>query len=160
MCLELKKKNSRVKTAKKDIICWKWLRLHKDGKLLSPYRYKRYYLNDKMKDDVRVRKNAIDSRGEVIMYTLDQGCFHTFKHYDDAKFVSATSSWNWDSTFSLVVKCIIPKGSKYYEGDFCLFGCEPMESYASKELKITDEIYVSEPDSPALMYLDKDETYI
>ena len=164
MCLELKKGNSKVKIAEEDIVCWKWLRLHKNGKLFSPYQCNRYYLNDRMKDDVRVNKNATDSRGEDITHTLDRGCFHTFKHYDDAKFASGDSTWEWSSilssTFNLVVKCIIPKGSKYYEGDFCLFRCEPMESYASKELKITDEIHTSEIDSPALMYLDMDETYI
>lgn len=138
MCLDLKKGNSRIKIAQEDIVCWKWLRLCKDGKLFSPYQNTRYYLNDRMKDTERVDRRVTSIRGVNITHMLSCGCFHTFKNKEDAEMFSVMNGWL--SSCGVVVKCIIPKGSKYYEGIFQSFGFETVDSYASKELITTVEI--------------------
>lgn len=161
MCLDLKKGNSKIKTAKEDITCWKWLKLDNDGKLFSPYQKTRYYLNDRMKDSKRVRKTPPLHclMGDAVECCLHDGCFHTFRHFHDASLVSVLSAHN-EAYQEVIVKCTIPKGSKYYEGYFTPGFVQPMESYASKELVITDRIHSTALGLDALKHVNEDETYI
>ena len=65
-------------------------------------------------------------------YSISGGVFHTFKKLDDAKEVVKHGK-----SF-VIVKCIIPKGSIYYQGYFML--AEWCESYGSQVLHVTNEI--------------------
>ena len=144
MCLNLKSGDSKQKTAQEDIVCWKWLMKYSNGKLFSPYQRMEYFLDRKMHDDKKVdrkekRKNGVNNKylPVVCSHKMSQGGYHTFKNFEDAdKFVKDDRTSN-----SVLVKCIIPKGSKYYEGYFQAWGYDyVIESYASKDLIVTGEV--------------------
>lgn len=60
-------------------------------------------------------------------YNINKG-IHSFKNIKDAK--------NNANLYSVIVKCIIPKDSKYYKGIF-----NDVVSYASNKLKYVEIIY-------------------
>jgi hypothetical protein len=85
------------------------------GGLVTPYRNYPVVIGETYQSDLVV----VDDRG--IGNEVEVG-LHSFKHESDCK------------KFDLVlVKCIIPKGSEYYEGFF-----KDYESYASNQLKYVE----------------------
>ena len=70
--------------------------------------------------------------------TIESGVFHTFAKRKDAieyaRFFSGGSLF----TYLLIVKCIIPKGTRYYEGTFPIFSLGEKFAYGSKKLYVTD----------------------
>ena len=99
MCL----KNAELRVAEKDIICYKvYVVVNKD--LLSPYR-KEKAPEEGMIATTRLGNITFDN-------TVHEG-FHSFATLSDA--VDASSIWEDDT---VIVKCTIPKLSKYYKGIF------------------------------------------
>lgn len=153
MCLLLKENDSKVKIAKENIICYKWLVKKTDECMESPYQYKRYTLNSKMKDYKKSDRTKLTTKERCalnVMYSheINQGGFHTFKNYADAKMLIDTYHTLFqieNNASDVIVKCVIPKGTRYWTGvtpalvDY--FENQLFESYASKELIITDVIY-------------------
>lgn len=150
MCLylnSLNKEDNKVKTATEDIVCWKVLEKTGDNVYRSPYEHYPYKLNTTIKDD--------GNRVQNIEKKIYGGCFHTYMNMEDA-FQSMTMSNNevdhirkrwpgkgyprFNCYYSVVVKCIIPKGTKYYEGTFKNEQNDLARSYASKRLKVTNEV--------------------
>jgi len=138
MCLKLKEGNTRLIVADKDIVCYKILLQYPDGTYHSPYQRTQYELNNLMCDSVNVWKYRSDKT-----WNVGAGGFHTFAKFDEVKKV-------FDETFNdglypgfnpVIVKCFIPKGTKYYSGSFNFLFCgEKYESYASKKLMVIDEV--------------------
>lgn len=120
MCLILQE-GARKKTATEDMIVYKVISLYCDGSYVTPYQYASVKLGETYTSELRKEKN--DSIVEIGI--------HSFKNLVDAR----NEKNYWDDPQE-IVKCIIPKGSKYYEGDFsCL-----VDSYASTALKYLEII--------------------
>ena len=138
MCLKLKEGNTRLIVADKDIVCYKLLLKYPDGTYHSPYQRLPYELNKLMCDSVNVWKYRSHKT-----WNVGAGGLHTFANFDDAKKVLYRTFYNLGlpGFNPVIVKCFIPKGTKYYYGSFSFLFCpEKYESYASKKLMVTDEV--------------------
>ena len=101
MCL----KNAELRVAEKDIICYKvYVVVNKD--LLSPYRREKA---PKEGIIAKTRLGTIESPDNVVY----EG-FHSFATLSDA----VDESFIWENETTVIVKCIIPKLSRYYKGTF------------------------------------------
>ena len=111
MCLYSKSKTYKI--AEKDITCYKVMLIETSSWVLnSPYRNMCYFLDVKYQEDYfNTDKASVD--GET--WILFRG-FHSYINLSDAlsyarNFNSCVTAQNF-----VVVKCIIPKGARYYEG--------------------------------------------
>lgn len=84
-------------------------------------------------EDKKVIKNIDTGETE---YEVRSGFFHTYKYKEDAEFAFRNFGGDWKRA---IVKCVIPKGTVYYEG---VFG--DAYSYASPYLKVTKILSQSE----------------
>lgn len=101
MCL----KNAELKIAEKDIICYK-VYVVVNRNLLSPYR------REKAPEEgiiATTRLGTIKSPNNVVY----EG-FHSFCTLSDA----VDESFIWEDDTTVIVKCTIPKLSRYYKGTF------------------------------------------
>ena len=101
MCL----KNAELKIAEKDIICYK-VDVVVDGNLLSPYR------REKAPEEGMIATTRLG----IIKFPNDavhEG-FHSFCNLSDA----VDESFIWKDDTTVIVKCTIPKLSRYYKGTF------------------------------------------
>ena len=138
MCLTVtsteKNYKKSVKVAEEDIVCWKVVTVDNYGKVLTAYRDfpvqlgKRLRAKGKIKCARTVFKLA--SGEEVYYHDFEGGLIHTYADKRSAYLLAS------DYSITAVVKCIIPKGSKYYEGDFFRD-----KGYASKNIIVTKEIF-------------------
>lgn len=139
MCLYIKE-NKKPCIANEDIVCYKVV-YKNAGQYRSPYRCTLYKLNTTMNDSVRITKQktqyyngettwSISAGGFHVYPTLNDAKTHIIKQYEVSKAKGITELYNF-----VILKCIIPKDTKYYIGTFI-----GMKSYCSKSLKITDEI--------------------
>lgn len=122
MCLE---NLSEVKKAEKDICCYKVIEDHRNltksqyqGKLITIYRCFEIEIGK-----TYTSRFSYNSDGDV-----EKG-LHSYCSYEQA--VDYANKWGWDAT--RIVKCVIPKGSKYYRGKF-----NSRSSYASTRLKYVE----------------------
>lgn len=98
MCL----KNAELRIAEKDIICYKVYVV--DGNLLSPYR------REKAPEKGIIATTRL---GTIIPPNTVREGFHSFANLSDAIDVASIREDN-----TVIVKCTIPKLSRYYEGVF------------------------------------------
>ena len=146
MCLVTEQLKPKI--ASKDITCYKILLLTSDNFYISPYRHFTFFENQvnpkkvfKAKkswwtinihgDDLEVfNDNGIDA------FTLNSGVFHMYKDYD-----SAVKAIKWlvprEKESYAIFECVIPKGSRYYEGFTSIYR---LPSIASDKLKIVKQI--------------------
>lgn len=147
MCLYIGE-HPKQKTAKENIKCYKVLAAYptyEKGKIIeevetkyfTPYQNTQYYLGETIREEGRVKRGYEDEFRSLP--TISGGCLHTFAKLDQAisfanhRYPMYTIHQEW-----VVVECIIPKGTKYYEG---MTGPRnPKSSYASKVLHVTDNI--------------------
>ena len=136
MCLATKTDTPSI--AQKDIVCYKFYILHKvyplyeGAVLLSPYQDSPAPTINKVTNTLlggaeyaEVFLNGIT----ISMYLVNLG-FHSFKYFNDlVKEIHFHSA----STIK-IFKCIIPKGSKYYEGVYCEYPSYCSESIILKEI--------------------------
>lgn len=114
MCLTLTEK-SEIKVAEENIICYKVVRKLHPGVYKSEFfghLYVRAQLNKMSEDILSITPSCIinDQR------TVEKG-FHSFTCKEDAYKYKATRGNKSDVPY-IVVKYIIPKGSKYIEGTY------------------------------------------
>ena len=147
MCLYIAEHPKQI-TAKDDIKCYKVLAAYptyEKGKINesktiyeSPYQNMQYYLGETIRESGRVKKGYDYGYYDPVPM-ITRGCLHTFVNLDQA--IDFTDRrWPHYSIHRewVVVECIIPKGTKYYEG---MAGIQnPRSSYASKVLHVTDKI--------------------
>ena len=121
MCLKLKR-GAKKKVAKEDIVVYKHLMDLMDGRYATPYQH----------DPVEI-PSTVKSR---VLERLDNEIYegiHSFADYESA-YSDMEDEWhNYSEPKRSLVKCIIPKGTKYYKGKF-----EGMPAYASKKLKYVE----------------------
>lgn len=115
MCLEIFKPKypdeiSEPKIAKKNITCYKLFRqvgmLSNPPYLESPYQNSVYEIGKKKTSKLIC---YMVSCGQAVSIGL-----HSFNNYQSA--IDNTSGWVMSKI--IIVKCIIPKGAKYYTGTF------------------------------------------
>lgn len=131
MCLASRRKTAKVAT--EDIICYKFAIIRKNQRL-SPFQLTPYMIGEVMEDkgEVEINESISDKK-----YYIGKGMFHSFAHLSDA----ADRRYYFQALFNMmdeycIYKCIIPKGTKYYEGTFAY----NIWGYASRSLLIAEEI--------------------
>ena len=169
MCLIIDEQNVKMKIANEDIVCYKLVKKVErvyinhvkwiEEKLLfsnktpltyyktvfvSPYYNEIYEPNTVKVNKTRIQKRKVKRHEhDPKIWIIGGGVFHTFKDVKSAKkyYVESGIAFlnfkNKEEQY-LILKCFIPKGTKYYDGKIDWH--ETYYSYASKSLKITDEI--------------------
>lgn len=110
MCLSLKK-NYSVKTADKDIVCYKVM-----------VGYRTPYMDTPLPEEILsgdayfYAEGALDIRRSIFDFKLNGGAIHTYTSYR-----SALHDANYMRIYEhrcgvCIYKCIIPKGCEYYKG--------------------------------------------
>lgn len=116
MCLKLKSISFK-RLALTDKICYKFLESDCKGGYETPYRYLEVTIGETYKSTLR--------RTEC--NEIEEG-LHSFANYEDTKRKA-------DNFSCVVAKCVIPRGSWYYKGEFSGY-----KSYASNQLKYVEII--------------------
>lgn len=107
MCLVVSSDRLRPKVAKEDLVCYKILEVFSDGDLRSPFRYIRVHLGEQMESELDEKPN-----GSEVRYGL-----HTLCDKEEAVGLLKTYRDVFMCQFVLV-RCVIPKGAKYYKGKY------------------------------------------
>lgn len=129
MCLITTKDIPEI--AQEDIVCYKLYKL-RDNKLLSPYREVVAPNINEVTNTVLDRACVFNYKGNHVNYSVSRG-FHSYKNISNSK--EELRFWIHFLAYSNVriFKCIIPKGTKYYEGKFGDFPSYCSESIILKE---------------------------
>ena len=125
MCLYTKQTEPKI--AEKDIICYKFYRRY-NKILISPYQgFRAPEIG--ITANANLGKSYIPENDHYYDFKrVDEG-FHSFKTLEEVK-----HKVNGYRNLDLVIfKCIIPKGSSYYEGRF-----DRYESYCSNSIKLVE----------------------
>lgn len=121
MCLYIDKEIHgsfyKIKKAKKDIVCYKVLKERK-GKLCTPYAF--YEVSPQV---VKGELPMIGERSNILKFfrrifhsnIIGEGYIHTFRLLIYAQ--SDARGMTSFMTKPVIFKCIIPKGTYYYQGD-------------------------------------------
>lgn len=138
MCLYVKDYNPKV--AKKDIVCYKLLREN----IEYPSETKRYYtpfqdLKIILGQEVKAKGGLQKGTRKIFEWSSNReyrkliysGVIHTFKTFKDVEDFMLKFASQYDAKNAVVVRCVIPKGTEYYEG---IFESTGLKSYASKKL--------------------------
>jgi len=133
MCLTIVSKSGlKPKIAKKDIVCYKSVIRYNpiNNTVDSAYKGYTYKLNSKNKIIKKLfMELSIVIRGYTRYSELRIG-YHSFNNLKEAK--REANYWN-----EYVVKCIIPKGSIYYNGKF-------MEGLNDPNCRVSNNIILTE----------------
>ena len=138
----------KPKIASKDITCYKILLLTSDNFYISPYRHFTFFENQVNPKKVFKAKKSwctINIHGDdlelfndngIDAFTLNSGFFHMYKDYD-----SAVKAIKWlvprEKESYAIFECVIPKGSRYYEGFTSIYR---LPSIASDKLKFIKQL--------------------
>jgi len=102
MCLTLNKE-SKLRVATRDIKVYKMMMIRSDGKEITPFND--YELKQTNITELQIKPS--------IHYSIDLG-FHSYAKLSDAN--AQAKCWDADNYDHYVVRCIIPKGAKYWDG--------------------------------------------
>ena len=131
MCLYTKQTEPKI--AQEDIICYKFYRRCNEI-LFSPYRGFAapeigIVTNTKLEKPYRPEDNNFYIHNYYGFKRVEEG-FHSFKTLEEVKHKVN----GYRNNLNLVIfKCIIPRGSSYYEGIF-----DKYESYCSNSIKLVE----------------------
>ena len=140
MCLERNIKESTLKLAEKDIVCYKGVQVPYEEwfkiktwilrKLKRFKNYKTYFSDDPIVIGQVFVAQPVLSKEELDIYdkrvfSLEGGFIHSFKNLKDARGFAKLRN------FIDVVKCIIPAGTYYFEG----VNHDGTEGYAATQVK-------------------------
>ena len=124
------------KTAAEDIVCYKFYVI-KDNKILSPY------MLIKAPEIGIVATTELDNPVKSIIWNgikvVHKG-FHSYKNLDNVREVirSLSNSIDADITYE-IFKCVIPKGTRYYEGIH-----NTCKSYCSESIVLKESVEIIE----------------
>jgi len=105
MCINLTQRSPKI--AKEDIVAYKVLEVQSDF-IFTPYRYMPITFNKLYTDTKQERQD---------FNRITSGIYHLFSSIEDATLLKkyAEKNYSKESKF-IIVKAIIPKGTKYYIG--------------------------------------------
>ena len=127
MCLITTKNIPEI--AQEDIVCYKFYKLCDNDELFSPYQGSHAPAINKVTNTLLDRAYLSNYRAT---YMISRG-FHSFKYLDDL--INELDFWQ---SFDIkIFRCIIPKGTKYYEGKFGDF-----PSYCSQSIILKETINI------------------
>lgn len=124
MCLDLKP-NYKVQTAKKDIVVYKVCRYLGGDIFSTAYQGAIVKIGETYTSELIVN---------IFKNTVNVG-LHSFENISDA----INLAQRWSTLHYKVIKCIIPKGSSYYEGMF-ISSINNAKAYASDTLKYIEVV--------------------
>lgn len=124
MCLITKWKSPKI--AEKDIVCYKFY-IKRGSSFISPYRY--VQAPDIGEKECTMLDENIESICSDII--INSG-FHSFVYLSSLEFIK---KWSPRTETYTIFKCIIPEGSKYYEG---LFNSD--SAYCSDSIILVEQI--------------------
>ena len=130
MCLYTKQVEPKI--AEKDIVCYKFYRRYNEI-LISPYQEVTapeigIVTNTKLGESHKLENDVFYIHEFYNIRRVNEG-FHSFKILEEIK-----HKINGYRNLDLVIfKCIIPRGSSYYEGRF-----DRYESYCSNSIKLVE----------------------
>ena len=119
------------KIADKDIVCYKLVErtnikgIYKSSFQGFEYVIRQLYTNNL---DIRFANKSIKRYFYTCFYKIEEGMFHSYASYLYPVILSPLPC-------DALLKCIIPKGAYYFEGEF-----DDSPSYASSQIKILEEI--------------------
>ena len=133
MCLDIN--HLKPKIADKDIVCYKLVKRTKiKGIYKSSFQRFEYVIRQLYTNNLDIRfadkviKNLCPSRPHLGIYAVEEGMFHSYASNLYPIILSPLPN-------CALLKCIIPKGAYYFEGEF-----DEAPSYASSQIKILEEI--------------------
>ena len=130
MCLHVK--TTKPSIAEEDIICYKVIEYSPiDKQYVTPFRNYPMKTGDILHDRKDWEFDIVEFRTG---FFVEAGGFHTYGAKEDAIFFARVLS-----SSTIVVKCIIPKGTEYFRGCTTLDDYY-VRSYASKDLKLIEEV--------------------
>ena len=144
MCLSLNEKRL-PSVAEHDIICYKVLQFRKQAHW---YFYETPYAEMLVSDRIISGEKNLKPWPEIRitgpMQNISQGFIHTYANLEHAKlqqaWLSEKQAWLNEIIRAYdIFKCIIPKGTKFYDGE-CFAGPEPVPGFASLEIKFIEKI--------------------
>ena len=127
MCFVKKLKNPL--TASEDIEVYKVFR-----KVVSYFNKPEYYTGPYKMDFIYENVNGEYTCNDFGK-EIESGCvgFHSFKNFNDAvRLMDNCNMWALDHESYEIIPCIIPKGTKYYEGYFF----NSQETYVSEKIQL------------------------
>lgn len=136
MCLYTK--NKKAKTASEDLVCYKVLikNYGTHSCCVTPYAGYVVEFDKELVADGQKSINHLRMQDFHTNYGVKSGFFHTYENYNDALMVARDIKLNKRFTSCYVAKCIIPKGTNYYDGLTACGYCKEYvaKSYASERL--------------------------
>lgn len=121
MCLDIKK-TAKIKTAKEDIICYKYL-IKRDDYLTTPFRYAEIKIGETYESTLERCEYSSE------LHVVEEG-LHSFANLEDCDKRVCDCEDDADYEYHSLAKCVIPKGSTYYEG---VYG--RLKAYASDKIQ-------------------------
>lgn len=157
MCLFIKNKNLKPKVARKDIVCYKIVKTNSLYRLRDDERGKYRFITPFQGAYVELGM-TVEAKGgnaqpnPIYWWTprrikdkgynkfVNKGLIHSFKTLEGAKksFTFPDYAFTLTEDRCYIVKCIIPKGTKYYEG---IFEDTMLSCYASEKLTYGTRAY-------------------
>lgn len=137
MCLETYRKEPLI--AERDIKCYKTIKIVRN-KLFSPFEN---YLLKVGENTTEAEEDTIHSMYPTypflepelkLLYSIGKGFLHAFTLYTDAEKLARTLIGSYHKSIFKVYECFIPKGSKYYIGNY--------DDICSKRLVLFREISI------------------
>ena len=151
MCLTIitNGKRPRPKKAEEDIVCYKLVKIleHSNGKqvIISPFQQKQQWTVGVVKKaSCLIRPIATrlilwrEFKINEGIFQVGEGYLHSYKDLEKALEASEEAS-RCDMNYT-VYKAIIPKGTYYFEGDTEWFLENGKRGYASRKLKLIEEV--------------------
>jgi hypothetical protein len=138
MCLSIKEKSCK-QTAKKDIVCYKFLEQRFDCDMyqkclfatITPFMFKEIVIGNTYASELK-REVIPSERGLIKLDRVEIG-LHSMTSKQDC--IETASHWVNEGRNQLIVRCIIPKGSQYYVGTY-----QSLKSYASTEIQYVEVV--------------------
>ena len=135
MCLTLTEKTG-IKVAKEDIICYKVME-KRDKTLISPYMNMHYDCGT-----TYMSENPIKVKHGLLGAYIEEG-FHSVSNEQEAErlksILQTCATLYYFDTQYVVVKCLIPTGTRYAVGFFSDFG-ENLNSFCSERIIAVEEV--------------------
>ena len=136
--------NMIANVADEDIVCYKIMKtsLDEEKGYFSPYMDTMWEIGKEYNhDSLNYEELPLHYGRSSGEYAFSVGYYHSFKNITDA--IAHTNLANHRMTFGsicVVMKCVIPKGTEYYEGDGA-FNCYREDGYASRNIKTVEVVH-------------------